>query len=39
VHILAAQQIRIGYKPFDIDMLLRAIDKAMIGLPVALTDN
>lgn len=31
---LAAQQIRIVYKPFDIEQLLRAIDDGLRGAPI-----
>ena len=31
---LAAQQIRIVYKPFDIDQLLAEIDAAVLGLAI-----
>jgi CheY-like chemotaxis protein len=33
---LAAQQVRIVYKPFDIETLLAEIDAAALGLPVPL---
>jgi CheY-like chemotaxis protein len=36
---LAAQRVRVIYKPFDIDQLLFAVDEAIRGVPITRPDD